>query len=86
MTKQELNRDTKRLATKIIKLQAQKDSEKYFSELPAIEKEFKRIYYADQNFEYLNRANILRMFRINLKLRVIAFHQFGLMVELEKIK
>lgn len=73
MTKQELNRDIKRLS-------------KHFATdkagTPEFEKEFKRLYYADSSFEYINLENLKAMLRINLRHRFIALHQFGLMINL----
>ena len=73
MTKQELNRDCKRLVKQF------KDGKQYTDEFTA---EFKRIYYADSGFEYLSPKNALSLIRINLSLRIIALHQMGLAYEL----
>ena len=70
MTKQELNRDAKRL------INAYKEHRHRFSDKAV--KEFKRIYYADRSFEYLTLANVKGLLRINLDLRIIELHQFGI--------
>lgn len=71
MTKQELNRDVKRLANKHIEMQEQD-----------VIKEFKRLYYADSNFEYMNLNSVKMMLRLNLRYRVIALHFFGININL----
>lgn len=71
MTKQELNRDVKRLANKHIEMQEQD-----------VIKEFKRLYYADSNFEYMNLNSLKMMLRLNLRYRVIALHIFGININL----
>ncbi len=69
MTKSELNRDIKRLA---------KQFGTDYAQTEAFEKEFKRLYYADSDFQYNNKDSVLTMLRINLRHRFIALHQFGL--------
>jgi hypothetical protein len=81
MTTKELNRDCKRLITLF------KKGHKYvYNEDSSIKEEFikelKRVYYADSNFEYLSPKNALGLMRINLSLRVIPLHQFGIGYEL----
>ena len=71
MTKQELNRDVKRLANKHIEMQEQD-----------VIKEFKRLYYADSNFECMNLNSVKMMLRLNLRYRVIALHIFGININL----
>jgi len=69
MTKAELNRDCKRL----LKL----------TEPKRIKIEISRIYYADKEFEYLNRSNILILIRMNLIYRVVPLHLFGTSIEID---
>lgn len=76
MTKQELNRDIKRL-TKLVGT----DKE----HTPEFEKEFRRLYYADSSMEYLNVESIKTLLRLNVRHRFIPFHQFGLMIEINGI-
>ena len=71
MTKQELNRDIKRLYKNI----TPNNSEQF-------EEEFRRLYFADKSFEYTNLNNLKIMFRLNLRYRFIALHQFGLSIDL----
>lgn len=75
MTNQELNRDIKRLGKQF-------DTEKTEKQLQDFEKEFKRLYYADNSFKALNKDSILIMLRTNLRYRFIALHSFGLNIEL----
>lgn len=87
MTNQELNRDVKRMLSKMKKRNILdkdlKDLETWFSFIEhEIRPEFKRLYFADQKFEIMNKSSILIMFRLNLKYRFIPFHAFGLEIEL----
>jgi hypothetical protein len=72
MTKRELNRDCRRL----IRSYKENGPQRFDT------KEFKRIYYADRNFEYLTKNNALGLMRINLALRVIPLHNFGIDYEI----
>lgn len=78
MTTSELNRDIKRLA-KMDKRDKDGDL------IPAIENEFRRLYSADIKLEYMNRTNIIIMFRLNLLYRIVPFHQFGIQVDDAKL-
>lgn len=71
MTKQELNRDIKRLYKQYLN-KADKE---------AIEPEFKRLYYADDNFEYCNKNSVLMLLAMNHTFRFIQFHLFGISCE-----
>lgn len=83
MTKQELNRDVKRLYNKYKANSGGEATNDYYKWLDeTIKPELKRVYYADDNFEYLTADNIKRIIRLNLSLRVIPFHQFGANINL----
>lgn len=71
MTKQELNRDIKRLA-----------NNHHNMEEADVKNEIKRLYYADSTFEYMNLNSIKMLLRLNLRYRVIALHVFGLHIDL----
>lgn len=71
MTAQELNRDIKRLSKN-------HDS---MSESD-LQKEFKRLYYADSDFEYMNLNSVKMMLRLNLRYRFVALHHFGININL----
>jgi hypothetical protein len=81
MTNQELNRDIKRILKEDL-LYSQTSKEVH---LENVRNEFKRLYNADREFTYMNRTSILIMIRLNLKHRFIAFHNFGLFIDLEKL-
>ncbi len=82
MTKQELNRDIKRLSSEIYRLSFG-DNTDYFSYIENEgKKEFTRLYYANKDFSGLNLQSIKIMLRLNVKHRFIPFHQFGLFIEL----
>lgn len=72
MTIQELNRDIKRLC-------------KNAENLTELERntEFKRLYFADKEFEAMNKESIKIMFRLNLRYRIIPLHAFGLSINID---
>lgn len=80
MTKQELNRDIKRL------WKSYEDfinTDPYNREKKAeIISEYERLYYADEDFDYMNKRSVLIMVALNRALRVIEFHQFGRSIEI----
>jgi len=78
MTKQELNRDIKRLWKKT--KEADVLCEWTISEIKA---EYKRLFYADPEFEHMNKDNLLRMMALNSKHRFIQLHQFPLGIKEE---
>lgn len=75
MTKQELNRDAKRLFKDHFNGELSEDGKK----------EFSRIYCADSGFDYLTADNIKRMIRFNLRHRIVALHNFGLSIDESKL-
>lgn len=79
MTPQELNRDVKRLITKVNKASGDIYREEVYQEIC---KEIKRLYYADDNFIAMNKSSVLAMIRLNGMYRVIPFHQFGININL----
>lgn len=78
MTKKELNSDCRRL---ILDFKKGKQYNKDHSINEDFKNEFMRIYYADSNFEYLTEKNALKLMRINLCLRLISLHFFGISYE-----
>ena len=78
MTKQELNRDIKRLR----KMAKEGKDYSNMDTCPKFKAEFLRLYRADSSFEWMNRNSILTMVRLNNKHRIVPFHQFGLMIKL----
>ncbi len=75
MTKQELNKDCKRLIKDYLK--AVKSVNYYETLESTIIPEFKRIYGADPQGEYLGYDNFKALLRLNLILRIIPLHSFG---------
>ena len=85
MTKQELNRDIKRLANEIYRMSFEPQKE-YFEYLDKIaSKEFKRLYCADSSMEYMNLLSVKIMLRLNVSHKFIPLHNFGLHIELSKL-
>lgn len=80
MTKQELNRDIKRLHKAIANKSSNPDGEYYKYIETTAKNEFTRLYHAADNFEALTKQSILIMFRLNLRHRFVAFHNFGLTI------
>jgi len=85
MTKQELNRDIKRLKSEIYRMSFD-DQKSYFDYIDnQAKKEFTRLFWADKEFEYMNRTSILIMLRLNIRFRIIALQTFGLNIELNEL-
>lgn len=63
-----LNRDAKRLVKRYLKGETSGD----------YEAEFKRVYELDPEFIYLNTTHALNFMRINLSMRIVALHMFGI--------
>jgi len=82
MTASELNKAVKKLNSELYRMSFG-DTEKYFEYVGKYAKdEFRRLYFADTTLESLSKRNILVMFRLNLKHRFIAFHNFGTDIKL----
>lgn len=78
MTKQELNRDIKRLWKRFVSRRTKEYDKKIEEELRS---EFKRLYYADKDMTYMNANSLRWMLRMNLSLRVVNLHNFGLGID-----
>jgi hypothetical protein len=74
MTSKELNRDVKKLFKKIYSI----DSDSVIEHEKELKEEFTRLYYADTTLQSLSRENLLRMMRMNLRLRAVTLHYFGI--------
>ena len=82
MTASELNKAVKKLNSELCRMSFE-DTGKYFEYIEKEAKnEFIRLYYADKTLESLSKRNILVMFRLNLKHRFIALHNFGVDIKL----
>lgn len=79
MTKQELNRDIKRLKMYYI---INKNNTIHKIDINYLESEFKRLYFADPEFKNMNKQSILFMFRFNLLHKFIPLHLFGIHIDL----
>jgi ABC-type branched-subunit amino acid transport system substrate-binding protein len=77
MTKQELNRDIKRLA----KMKATDESGNLSD---TFVKEYKRLYGADNEMTWLTAQSIRIMLHLNLRYRIIPLHLFGIYIDLSK--
>jgi len=78
MTNAELNRDIKRLYKKTTKKMNPKTPEewrKYEGNKEEIQKEFRRLYFADSEAIAMNYASFKMMLSINLSNRFIELHQ-----------
>ena len=82
MTASELNKAVKKLNSELYRMSFE-DTGKYFEYIAKEAKnEFIRLYCADKTLESLSKRNILVMFRLNLKHRFIALHNFGVDIKL----
>jgi hypothetical protein len=90
MTNSELNRDIKRLLKEVARIHDSYieliNKNEYNKAEEALKKEFARLYNADQTFSSMNRTSILIMLRLNVRLRAIPFHQFGLFIKLAELE
>ena len=80
MTEKELNRDIKRLRRKYLKLT---DDDSYYQSITdKIEPEFKRLYRADSNAEYMNQTSFRFMYRVNLIHKFVPLHMFMIQMDI----
>ena len=91
MTNQELNRDIKRLVKRYKELINKTSTGKvkffgdtYYTEEELVIKEWRRLFYADQDFQVMTKQNILYMLKLNLRLNCIPHHRFGTKIKLDK--
>lgn len=86
MTNQELNRDIKRLSADYkalgIKYNNSPDPAYYDTVEKKIKPEFKRLYGADDSMSAMNVQSIRIMIRLNILLRIVPFHSFGININL----
>ncbi len=80
MTTQELNRDIKRLKNLVVNCPPNQEVDETY-----MKKEIRRLFYADDTFEYMNRSSILTLIRLNGRFRAIPLHVFGLRINLDKL-
>jgi|GEM_PF-1872415 len=86
MTPQDLNKAIKKLNKLVASISAESDktgnSDNYYKRIEEeVNPEFIRLFHADREFKYMDRTSILIMLRLNIKLRIVAFHTFGLMID-----
>jgi hypothetical protein len=78
MTTKELNKAIKTLYNQYNKM-SEADNDLFFKWLKTtFTPEFKRVYYADDSFKYINRESILILLIFNRKTRIIPFYNFGI--------
>lgn len=83
MTKRELNRDIKRLASEIYRMSFE-DANKYFTYIEReAKREYLRLYDDDDTFENMNRQSILIMMVLNRMHKFKAQRHFGLRISLK---
>ena len=83
MTKQELNRDIKRLRSNYLKVKETLEGDSYYQSITdKIEPEFKRLYRADSNAEYMNQTSFRFMYRVNLIHKFVPLHMFMIQMDI----
>lgn len=83
MTKKELNRDVKKLYNTYKSFSNLNNAEAFFKWREEIgDKELIRLYHADTSLQSLTADNLRKLLRLNLSMRVIALHMFGINIEL----
>ena len=90
MTKQELNRDIKRLVNRYLEITNSKyydvHMDEYYNLLDKeIKPELRRLIYADSDFSYLNINSLKALISLNGSLRVVPFHHFGIHIKLQDL-
>ena len=86
MTKQELNRDIKRLFNKAQNALSNQTNDEYHKLTSGrdseVGKEFKRLLYADKEFKYMNKQSVCMMLRMNVRYVYEPLHLFGIHIEI----
>lgn len=89
MTKQELNRDIKRLYKSFLNKKSgdtrtwtREDWTAFENENEKIQKEFKRLYFADKNLEYITLNSLKMLLVVNNSMRIIPLHTFGIDIKI----
>lgn len=73
------------LALKKINPVSNEDWNEYEKQKELLRIEHKRLYHANKDFNGMDAKSILIMFKANLTLRTIEFHQFGIAIDYEKL-
>lgn len=81
MTKQELNRDIKRLNSAYLACR-ELSGDDYYNRKDELMKEYVRLYNADTTFNSLTANSLRILIRLNLIFRCIQPHTFGINIEL----
>ncbi len=77
-----LNRDIKHLFKNYYSANKNDPTKEYWDWIEAtVKPELKRLYYANTDFSLLSVNSLKMLIRLNLSLRVIPFHHFGLSIE-----
>lgn len=87
MTKQELNRDWKRVLKRYQKMHADIEAgtlDDWESEEEEIKKECSRLWRADRKMEYMNKTSILIFLRLNQRLRFETLHHIATHINILK--
>ncbi|HET8963757.1 MAG TPA: hypothetical protein VFM99_07665 [Chitinophagales bacterium] len=81
MTKQELNRDVKRLKKSIDRANVKDGNDERFAFIEKeVKPEFKRLYRADDTLQSFSADSLRIMLRLNVRFNIVPFHQFGLFI------
>lgn len=84
MTKNELNRDVKRLYKQWNDFRVFSNTNEYKEWMDKVFKhEYRRLYMADTTLKYITKDNLLRMVKMNQHSQVIPPENFGLFIEIE---
>ena len=86
MTKQELNRDIKRMYKSYFDKIYTLESNDFFNWIEeSLKPEYKRLYFADNNASVLTLDSLKRMMIIYSKIQVIPFHTFYIEINEQKL-
>lgn len=82
MTNAEQNKAVNKLAKDYSNLDKKYSDDEYWVQREKLINEYKRLYNADNTLSKLNADNVRRMIGLNLVMRAIPFHMFGIHIEL----
>ncbi len=76
---------TKELNDKIAALAIRERDPHMLDYIEQFKDDYRLLYYSDDQFIQMNKKSVLIMLRLNVRYRIIAFHNFGLFINLDKL-
>ena len=82
MNNQQINRAIQKLKEDLHEMSFRNNNEYFTFVETEVKKRFLEIHRDDDKFEKMKKSNVLIMFRLNLRHKFVALHQFGINIEL----